>query len=111
MPAGSLLPVVVRTKGGAMIGPVPLRIASALFLVLSLIFAYFAFQLGFWRRGIPGSGLLPFVGAIALLGCSVTLFFAKLAPEDETGFDPRALMALPVLCLYALSVPHTGLVP
>lgn len=53
-------------------------VSSLVWLGVGIVFLIGGLHAGLFRRGIPGSGLLPFVVALSLMALSLIVFFSAL---------------------------------
>lgn len=86
----------------------PSVIAALLLAALAAVFLHGGLRLGLWVDGGPGPGLLPAIVAAAMLGLIAAMLFTAL--EDDGGFKREPLIAVALLCGFALMAPRTGIV-
>ena len=86
----------------------PSVVAALLLAALAAVFLHGGLRLGLWVDGGPGPGLLPAVAAATMLGLITAMVFTAL--EDEGGFKPQPLIAVALLCAFALMAPRIGIV-
>jgi hypothetical protein len=77
-------------------------------MVLAISFGVGAIRLGFWSDGLPGSGLIPFLGCALLLPTAIALLRAPLDEGDSDRLRPKPLIGFAVLCIYAWILPWIG---
>jgi hypothetical protein len=86
----------------------PVRLSALILAVLAVGFGVMSLRLGFWGDGIPGSGLIPFIGCVLLLPITIVLLWVPLDPTERDGLRLAPLIGLIVLGIYVLVLPRLG---
>jgi putative tricarboxylic transport membrane protein len=87
----------------------PTHVGALMLGALVLVFGIGAFKLGFWMDEMPGPGLLP-MAAVVLLIPVIVVILREPAPADETPFTLMPLLALAVMGVFGLLLPHAGVI-
>lgn len=86
----------------------PVRLSALILAVLAIGFGVMSFRLGFWGDGIPGSGLIPFIGCVLLLPIAIMLLWLPLDPSEDDGLRLFPLLGLMFLGIYVAVLPRLG---
>ncbi len=84
----------------------PINVAVGLIAITAAAFGVASWRLGFWTDDGPGPGLLPFVAACLIF--PVLLLILREKFDDSERFDKSPLLAILLLCVYALVLPYSG---
>jgi hypothetical protein len=87
---------------------VPVRLSALILAALAIGFGTMSLRLGFWGDGIPGSGLIPFIGCVLMLPITVVLLGVPLDPGEREGLRLHPLAGLVFLGVYVAVLPRLG---